>query len=372
MRIDSNGNVGIGTDSPSQKLEVVSDAGTIVRVTSGDSNGSFLDLGKASSPTGGRIGYDPGNNLLFCTETTEKMRIKSNGNVGIGTEAPSSDLQVGTYGSSGVRLYKTGYTQVREDGGSGGFECYKDGSGSANRSVRITTAGNGYFSGKVGIGTDAPAEKLHVAGNIKADNFNIGGITKDSYLRSDADDSASGNLTFNGRTNIRGSIDISDGQNVDFGSSDDIKFYYQGSNDWLYCDFKTAGNGIIFKDGGTDIMVLEDSGIFRPSANNTGAIGSSSNYWNHGYFFNHTVNGTIFAKGAIDLTDNVKIRFGSGDDTEMYYNGSHTYIDLKTEGNFYIRDGTTSRFFVTRAGNATLSGKLTAGNFDLESLPALP
>ena len=119
-------------------------------------------------------------------------------------------------------------------------------------------------------------------------------------------------------------------------------------------------------------MVLEDSGVFRPSTNNTGTIGSSSVKWANGYFNNLNVSSTLTVRGALDLADNDKIRFGSGDDTEMYYNGSHTYIDLKTEGNFYIRDGTTSRFFVTRAGNATLSGKLTAGNFDLESLPALP
>ena len=241
----------------------------------------------------------------------------------------------------------------------------KDGVDGASEVMCIDSTGN------VGIGTDTPAEKLHVAGNIKADNFDIGGITKDSYLRSDADDSASGELTFNGRVNIRGNIDLNDGQNLDFGSSDDVRIGYSGSDNWLYCNF-VSGNGILFQDGGSTKIVLEDSGVFRPATNNTGTIGNSSYYWNNGYFQNFNVSSTLNVRGAIDLADNDKIRFGSGDDTEMYYNGSHTYIDLKTEGNFYIRDGTTSRFFVTRAGNATLSGKLTAGNFDLESLPALP
>ena len=46
------------------------------------------------------------------------------------------------------------------------------------------------------------------------------------FLRSDTDDSASGTLTFNGRVNIRGNIDLSDGQNLDFGSSDDVRINY--------------------------------------------------------------------------------------------------------------------------------------------------
>ena len=217
-----------------------------------------------------------------------------------------------------------------------------------------------------------PEEKLHVAGNIKADNFDIGGITKDSYLRSDADDSASGNLTLNGKVQIRGGLDISDGQNVDFGSSDDIKFYYQGSNDWLYCDFKTAGNGIIFKDGGTDKIVLEDSGVFRPATNNTGTVGSTSHYWLNGYFSSLNVNSTLQVRGAIDLADNDKIRFGSGDDVEMYYDGSHFVTDLKTTGNWYIRDGTTERFKFDKNGDFRAQGKIETNHFNLEALPALP
>ena len=49
-----------------------------------------------------------------------------------------------------------------------------------------------------------------------------------------------------------------------------------GTN-WLYIDLK--GNGIVFQDGGTETMIMEDSGVFRPKENNTGAIGGATHRW---------------------------------------------------------------------------------------------
>ena len=93
-----------------------------------------------------------------------------------------------------------------------------------------------------------------------------------------AGDTATGTMTFNGRVNIRGHIDLSDGEELCFGSSDDVKIRYLSSN-WMYWNFGGNGNGLVFQDNGSDKVVLEDSGVFRPSGNNTGSIGTSSNRW---------------------------------------------------------------------------------------------
>jgi len=111
MRIDSNGNVGIGTTSPSSLLHLKSisaDTKLLVETTSG--NDAILEL-KAPEASGaqshirfsddtanvGGISYNHNSSgsdyMQFYTASTERMRIDSSGNVGIGC-TPSNKLTV--------------------------------------------------------------------------------------------------------------------------------------------------------------------------------------------------------------------------------------------------------------------------------------
>ena len=74
-----------------------------------------------------------------------------------------------------------------------------------------------------------------------------------------------------------------------------------------------------------------------------------------------TIAGVLNVRNAIDLADNDILRFGSGDDVEFFCNGSHMYTDLNSGiGNWYIRDGTTTRFTFDDAGHFTATGNITA------------
>lgn len=94
MRIDTSGNVGIGTTSPSADLSVGS-----TTTSSGDvhlrTTKTAVELTPSNSDAGGmdiNVGWVAGGQgpLKFSLGSTERARIDSSGNVGIGTSSPSA------------------------------------------------------------------------------------------------------------------------------------------------------------------------------------------------------------------------------------------------------------------------------------------
>ena len=169
MRITSAGDMGVGTSSPGSygKLAVV---GTIASLTADTAN--IGSLATSAGVTSLSSYNATGAALTFSTATTggvvtERMRITSAGNVGIGTASPGSPLTVYagnnqatikvTNGPSannvGITLESLGGNVVLNNG-NGPFELSTGGS---IRAV-VTTAGN------VGIGLTAPAVKLETLG----------------------------------------------------------------------------------------------------------------------------------------------------------------------------------------------------------------
>ena len=190
MRIDSSGNVGIGTSSPAEKLDVngnikiAADSYIDIGTTPSD----VLYIGKPSGSTGGiqrqlqiRGRYSSGDrtltlttgasldstisasdNLAFDTAGSERLRITSAGNVGIGTSSPSSPLTV-----------VGGAIRSKDTDGEVGFDFYQTSSGGLirmrdNKPVAIYTNNAERMridsSGNVGIGTTSPASMLNVVG----------------------------------------------------------------------------------------------------------------------------------------------------------------------------------------------------------------
>ncbi|MCD6594946.1 hypothetical protein J7L68_04640 [bacterium] len=127
--------------------------------------------------------------MKFTTNTSERMRITSTGNVGIGTTSPESRLTIrqdatlmlrnnSTYSTTGNDLaiinfgdaYSGSQARIlveRGASGSGGdnptdisFWNTPDGSVTLTERMRIR------YDGNVGIGTTTPAEKLQVNGNM--------------------------------------------------------------------------------------------------------------------------------------------------------------------------------------------------------------
>jgi len=117
------GNVGIGTTSPGEKLEVSNTSGgaSILIKTSASDGGNLL-FGDTDSNSIGRVRYDHSANAMqFYANAAERMRIDSSGNVGIGmTPAPGgSDTVLSLYNSATprFRLHNSTTGTTASDGG---------------------------------------------------------------------------------------------------------------------------------------------------------------------------------------------------------------------------------------------------------------
>jgi hypothetical protein len=186
MRITGDGNVGIGSTTPSVKLYVNAN------LTGGTSNSiRLLDDGAAATSTSnnsygygfnattGELSTTSGNGGFhsWYTANTERMRIDSSGNVGIGTSSPSSKLfvsaaqptnyEVGVIQNTGAGAYSL-IRWINSGGATADFGITDSGTNAAiirtggTERMRIDSSGN------VGIDNAAPGVKLDVVGTIRS------------------------------------------------------------------------------------------------------------------------------------------------------------------------------------------------------------
>ena len=172
----ANSNVGIGIQNPGARLDVAAQD-PVIRITNTKTNlvqndviGGLEFFTKDASVGASRVlsaitssntttSAVPNGDLIFKTSTggggavaaTEKMRITTLGNVGIGTTSPGHKLSV-----IGGHIQTDGnvYTNVIRD----------------NTGGNVSIQDNG---GNVGIGTESPLAKLHIEGRSDSSDITI-------------------------------------------------------------------------------------------------------------------------------------------------------------------------------------------------------
>ena len=96
MRLDSSGNVGIGTDEPAYRIHSVGTAGTNSSLVLEETTSGVSRKARLQQNSGATILAADGtsNSLVFETADDERARITSTGNVGIGTDVPTGLLNL--------------------------------------------------------------------------------------------------------------------------------------------------------------------------------------------------------------------------------------------------------------------------------------
>jgi hypothetical protein len=211
MRLDSSGNLGIGTSSPIYKLDV-SDSAAIaaLRVNTSNSGVSasnyseiqLSDVGQTRTywrnmrDGSGSTVFSFNDNWVISRLGSEVGRWTTTG-LGIGTSSPSRKLQVSTAGNNYIASVNTSgstsalllgaesgqttlYSWTTPSGATGVPMTFYTG---ASEAMRLDTSGN------LGIGTSSPGSKLDVVGNIRAlgggsQTLDIGTTTGVAYIQS--------------------------------------------------------------------------------------------------------------------------------------------------------------------------------------------
>ena len=167
--IDSTGNVGIGTTSPSAKLEVAGDIhpASNVSYSLGSSSKAFLFTNTYALSS-------PGDLQAFAGGS-ERIRVKSSGNVGIGTTNPGAKLEISSTDNVAAIINSTstftfldlendGTNRVQIGNVSDGEFIIRT---ADTERIRVTNAGN------TGIGVTAPSQKLEVDGQVLSDGYRL-------------------------------------------------------------------------------------------------------------------------------------------------------------------------------------------------------
>ena len=278
ITITSDEKVGIGTTAPHDLFSVkgASGASTDINFSGGDdTNDIRLFFGGNSTPFNGAIIYEPDtNNFHFKTSGTEKMRIDTSGNVGIGTSSPSSfngganNLVVGTgSGSEGITIFadnssnsaiffadgdSTTTGQINYQHASNAFTFHTNG---GTERMRIDSSGNVMIgetttvnSGFLNLATSANPNPLSMLCRSTQDSHECGIIMQKSSTDSGnfaqtADNEALGSIKFKG-------VDTS-GVSRDGASIACVQNGTSGSS---------VPSELIFHTSGTEAMRIESDG----------------------------------------------------------------------------------------------------------------
>jgi hypothetical protein len=332
VRIDSAGNVGIGTTSPADRLQVNKTAGGGITVVS--SAQSSLRLANAANTNGFLLGRSLGSAdtqdffIYDLVASATRMAIDSAGNVGIGTTSPTQKLDV----VGAVRL------------GTSGTDTYF--SFGANKDIYLTY---GNSAGGLFMRTDDGAVRatLNNSGNLGL------GVTPSAWATNGKAFQVGNSAGFFSSSSLEATVTNNAFLNagasawVYINTAQASRYQqYQGVHSWFNAPSGTAGNAITF----TQAMTLDASGrlLISTTSPTTPVSGASGGYLievtkNQNAFTEVLVQNTSVATAGqanyVSISDTVTTRFGSAGSGSAYRPASSGYVFV--DGAYPLTFGTT-------------------------------
>jgi hypothetical protein len=340
MRIDSSGNVGIGTGSPAEMLEIYNATAPAIQLNDGGDYQAIMRLAGNDLEirgSGGKLELYNGAN--DGDSSTLAMTIDSSQRVGIGTASPNTPLQIaysnasGTDyldGDAGLYLANSGSdgTMIKFGDTNAGLVYGSSGSGTFKLMQRENTAVFIDASRNVGIGESSPLGNLHVK---SADSGASAHASADELV---IEGSANSGINILSGNSSEGGIYFGDD-----GDNDAGRVRYDHNNNSL--DFFTSGHEKM-NVSGAGLTITEGYPIYAGRASTDGGrilaghynlaggdvLGVlSSQYSSGGFIVGYGVEGKEGASGYVSTND--------------AFSGVRTAMQLDTDGVQFLTSSAT-------------------------------
>ena len=121
-------------------------------------------------------------------------------------------------------------------------------------------------------------------------------------------------------------VDFSDNVKARFGTGTDLQIYHDGTNSYI----ENSTGDLILKAAFPTIQGTNGETIL-----NAGQNGAINLYYDNSKKFETTSSGVLIS-GHLDLNDGNAVKLGSGDDLQIYHDGSNSYVNDTGTGDLLI------------------------------------
>ena len=332
ITIDSSERVGIGESSPISELHITDASATaVVRLESSDSGDCRINFDDQSATDRGRIIYAHSDDSLRTEVAgSERMRIRSNGKIGLNTSSADAELHIAPISggtNASILLANSNKSQYFRIQNNETDDALVFNANDLNERMRIASSGN------VGIGTTSPGARLETKNATDGSTFAFQATNDNDHeiVQIGAQSDGDGYLTVHGQgasTNIKVRLD-SDGDS-----------YFTGGNVGIGTSSPEAKLHVHVDNVGTPSTDADDLVIEKTVDTGLSILS--------------TTTGRIFFGDASD-NDVGRIMYVHTDNSMRFNTNASEHMRIKSDGGVWVGATSTNPSSATSGNYATIN-----------------